>query len=124
MEWTFDRAPDWSWRVWVKAWHSGTEWKYNVYADLHPSHPLHSFTRDGIRYMPFHGGVSSDTFIEWSPPKPAYDWEKVYKIRRVGSDYGHDGDWYGEDDPKDGIPTRVYLDACELVKFLREYLQE
>lgn len=94
-EWTF--ASGRGWRVFVVAWHNGiNEWRWNVYLDITSDHPAFSFTRDGVRAFPFHGGVSSDILLTYDHPAPRYDFERVVTIRRVGSDYAHDGDWYGE----------------------------
>jgi hypothetical protein len=104
--------------VQIYAWHNGTEWKWNVYALIFDGHPLHQSV-DAALGLPFHGGANLEKRIVTSPARGIrYDWEKISDCLKLGSDYAHDGDYYEDCDPKNGIPPLIQWDAGELAQAL------
>lgn len=118
--WTLATGDEWN--VSVEGWpsHNG-EWKWNVHLHVTEKHAMFNWSTTGFYALPFHGGISYDRVINYGWHDQKYDWQRDQKVRKVGSDYAHEGDWYGEDSPMDGIPTRIYVDATDLIKYMRDF---
>lgn len=122
IEWTIHHCRDFS--VIVRGWTyeslDGVKNNWNVYANIFDSHPLFGNV-NAMLSLPFHGGPTYEKLITTEPAQGIrYDFEKVAKTYKIGSDYAHYMDHY-EDHPADaGIPPSVLFDANELVRELFE----
>lgn len=106
--------------VFIRAWKSGDEFKWNVYACIFEGHPLFGNV-DAMMCMPLHGGPTYDRVITQEPARGVeYDWQSVEKSYKIGSDYSHYQDNYENDSYDHGIPPMIRHDAEELAKHLFE----
>lgn len=109
---------DRNFRVLIRGWNRGDEFKWNVYAFIFDTHPLFGKI-DALMCAPFHGGVTYDTLITHEPARGIqYNWQKVDKFYKIGSDYSHHGDYYENDSYEDGIPPMIRHDSEELARHL------
>ncbi len=110
-----------AWSIVIEAWHSGVEWKWNIHLYIGEGHPMFGWKDDSFYGLPFHGGVSLAELHTFGYHNPQYSWQKDRKVRKIGSDYAHDGDGYGECNPSEGVPTRVHVDAAELMSYMLDF---
>ena len=107
----------------VKAWErigvdGDSEWGWNVYAYVFEDHPLFD-NDDSLKNLPFNCGCTFDQLSINQPLKLEYDFQKVTRTKKVGSDYMHLYDEGMErNSPENGIPSNVLFDAKELVSAL------
>ena len=120
-EWTIAQNKTFS--VTVYAWHRGDDFGWNVYAHIFESHPLFNDV-EAAKALPFHGGCTYDHLLTDEPAGGIqYDWQKVDKTLKVGSDYQHyTDDCFMTCDPADGIPHSIEVDAVKLVITLNQYI--
>ena len=103
----------------VRSFPQGNGFGWNVYALIYDSHPLFADVQRALN-LPFHWGPTLDKFISEEPAQGIrYDWQKVGKYLKVGSDYQHlHDDEFQQCDPVNGIPHQIRRDAEELVNAL------
>jgi len=93
-------------------------WNWNVYAYIREEHPFFTLSESSLSdELHFHGGITyAQYFINEPMGGIKYDWQKVNRYYKVGSDYCHYQDDYdNHDSPFDGIPTYVQYDADLLI---------
>ena len=118
VEWVIYKDRNFS--VFVRGWKSGDEFKWNVYACIFDTHPFFGNV-DAMMSIPLHGGPTYDRVISQEPAGGIkYDWQKVEKFYKIGSDYQHYNDYYDDCSYEDGIPPMIRHDAEQLAEFLFE----
>lgn len=118
VEWVIYKDRNFS--VYVRGWKSGEEFKWNVYGCIFDTHPLFGKV-EAMKSMPLHGGPTYDRLIVAEPAEGIkYEWQRVEKSYKIGSDYSHAFDNYEESSYEDGIPPMIRHDAEELAKYLFE----
>jgi len=97
------------------------KWNWNVYAHIFEDHPLFNDVESALN-LPFHWGATYDQIITHEPARGIqYDFQKVTKCLKVGSDYSHcDDPEDGHQSAFEGVPNYVRSDAEALVKALEE----
>lgn len=122
VEWTIYKDSNFS--VSVRGWKDSVEFKWNVYAHIFDTHPLFGKV-EVMMCIPLHGGPTYDRLLVSEPAGGIqYDWQRVERTYKIGSDYQHAGDYYEECSYEDGIPPMIRHDAEELAKYLFECVPE
>lgn len=116
VEWTPVQNKDFS--ITVRSWKRESvvesEWHWNVYAHICETHPLFSDV-DAAMDLPFHGGCTYEQYVTYDPAQGIrYEWQKQVKSLKVGCDYSHYGDNFGNDDPVNGVPFIIQKDIEHL----------
>ena len=92
-------------------------WKWNVYAHIGESHKL--YNKKECLDLHFHGGPTfSEKIIYQKIDMYNFTKGEKSKIFKIGSDYMHLHDDYGDMNPADGIPIQIQNDAAKLVEEL------
>lgn len=119
--WTIEKSKTFT--VTVHAWHRSDDFGWNVYATIFENHPLFNNV-EAATELPFHGGCTYDHLLTDEPAGGInYNWQKVYKALKVGSDYQHyQDDFFMTCNPADGIPWQIQADAKKLVQALNNYV--
>jgi hypothetical protein len=123
-EWSIYQGKNFS--VSIKNWTSqglyGIKNRWNVYAHVYDTHPLFGNV-DALLCLPFHRGATYDKLIITEPAQGLkYDFDKVCKVYKIGSDYAHCDDHYEDCGEADGIPPMIRHDAETLAGELFEWL--
>jgi hypothetical protein len=116
IEWTIHQGKDFS--VTVRGWTTqglnGVENRWNVYANVFDNHPFFGKI-DALLSLHFHGGPTFEKLITTEPAQGVrFDFERINKTYKIGSDYSHAWDNYEHCAIDDGIPPMILQDAEEL----------
>ena len=116
----FKIASEDSYSVTIIAWNRKEaldQWHWNVYAHIYDKHPLFDNPENAVETLPFHCGATYDKIITTEPAQGIkYDWQRINKTLKIGSDYAHIYDNYdNHPSPFEGIPSGIEADALELI---------
>lgn len=120
------------WKWWSRVTHYseelgyfvvGRDWNWNVYVNIFENNHLFKDYQKVLDEAPFSGGV---TFEGKETREPLggikYEWQRVTKTIKIGSDYSHIWDRCTKDmSPDKGIPAHIEKDALELVDWMEKH---